>query len=311
MRIEDISIFGEYSQPENKVTAAFLQICKVGGEQLIRRLTKEIGILIPNSEIEISSQVKRGETVPDGLLESNFSFKLFVESKIKKNSVNSKQLEGHKKNIKPDNDFLLYLTPDESKPENLKDTFWASWKDVDLIFADYLQTSQIDNKPLLEFLIGHFHTLLDNLDLLDSKWDLNNDRVLILAGSWAEGVALKYNYYMGQNKRSFRPSKYLAFYINGEIRYYFEILKAPEEDVDLRERSLEFGEYLKTAEPNYSGEVRQIIKLSEAYPIKPILNDTMDKNGNPCPFTYGQPRYTTLSDLKSASRTSELKNNSK
>jgi len=39
MKIEDISIFGEYKQAENRVTAAFLQICKVGGEDFIRFLT--------------------------------------------------------------------------------------------------------------------------------------------------------------------------------------------------------------------------------------------------------------------------------
>ena len=306
MRIEDISIFGEYSQPENKVTAAFLQICKVGGEQLIRRLTKEIGILIPNSEIEISSQVKRGETVPDGLLESNFSFRLFVESKISKNSVNLKQLAGHRQKIKCDNDFLLYLTPDESKPEVLEDTKWASWQQIVSTFDVYVEKYQSDNKPLLEFLIGHFHTLLENMKLLDNQWDLNNDRVLILAGSWAEGVALKYKYYIGQNRRSFKPSKYLAFYIDSQIRNVFEIKNAPEDDVNLLQRDSEFGEYVKRAEPNYSGDLKKVFTLGEAIEIGPVDNDSIDKNGKPCPYTYGQPRYTTLSALKKAKRTSEL-----
>ena len=82
MKIEDISIFGEYKQAENRVTAAFLQICKVGGEDFIRFLTNTLNIQLPSSEIEIQSQVKGTGTVPDGLLESNFSFKLYVESKI-------------------------------------------------------------------------------------------------------------------------------------------------------------------------------------------------------------------------------------
>ena len=53
MKIEDISIFGEYKQAENRVTAAFLQICKVGGEGFIRFLTNELTIQRPSGEIEI------------------------------------------------------------------------------------------------------------------------------------------------------------------------------------------------------------------------------------------------------------------
>jgi len=86
MRIEDISIFGEYKQPENRVTSAFLQICKIGGENLIKFLC---------SEIEIHTQVKESQSIPDGLLQSDFSFRLLVESKIKSNSINGKQLENY------------------------------------------------------------------------------------------------------------------------------------------------------------------------------------------------------------------------
>ncbi len=71
MKIEDISIFGEYEQAENRVTAAFLQICKIGGEDFIRYLTNQLNIQLPCSEIEIHTQVKGKETIPDGLLESN------------------------------------------------------------------------------------------------------------------------------------------------------------------------------------------------------------------------------------------------
>jgi len=44
MKIEDISIFGEYKQAENRVTAAFLQICKIGGEDFIRFMTNQLKI---------------------------------------------------------------------------------------------------------------------------------------------------------------------------------------------------------------------------------------------------------------------------
>ena len=245
MKIEDISIFGEYKQAENRVTAAFLQICKVGGEDFIRFLTNQLNIQLPSSEIEIQSQVKGTGTVPDGLLESNFSFKLYVESKIKPNMVNAMQLAGHQKQIINNDDFLLYLTPDDTKPIILGQTYWASWLQIINTFNDYLQTSQSDNKQLLEFLVEHFNTLLDNFNLLGYTWNLNNDNVIIVAGSWAEGVALNYNYYICQNKRSFKSARYLAFYNNNQIRHVFEILKSPENDINLLSQP-EFKTYLPT-----------------------------------------------------------------
>jgi len=249
MKIEDISIFGEYKQPENRVTAAFLQICKVGGEDLIRFLTNHLKIQIPSSEIEIHSQVRTDDSVPDGMLRSNFSFKLFVESKIQSNNINAKQLDGHRKQIIISNDFLLYLTPDEYKPVILGETHWANWKSILSTFNDYLQSVQVDNKQLLEFLIGHFNTLLDNLNLLGYVWDLNNENVIVVAGSWAEGVALNYNFYACQNKRTFKPARYIAFYNNNQIRHIFELLQAPEDDIILTDYP-EYNSYIQEVEPN-------------------------------------------------------------
>jgi len=272
-------------------------------------MTNQLNIQLPSSEIEIQSQVKGIETIPDGLLESNFSFKLFIESKIKPNAVNEKQLDGHQQQTKNNNNyFLLYLTPDDEKPVILGDTYWANWSRIIEMFNDYLQTSQSDNKQLLEFLVGHFNTLLDNLNLLGNTWNLNNNdnKVIILAGSWAEGIALKYNYYICQNKRSFKPARYLAFYNNNQIRHVFEILKAPENDIDLSKRP-EFAAYIQQAEPNYvATDLRKVFTLKRFKNIKSVINDSIDKNGKPCPYTYGQPRYTTLENLQKASKTSEL-----
>ena len=64
--ISEVSIFGEYKQPENRLTAAFLQILKIGGEPLIREVAHRIGFSIPSSEIDIFTQVKEEASVPDG-----------------------------------------------------------------------------------------------------------------------------------------------------------------------------------------------------------------------------------------------------
>lgn len=305
MKIEETSIFGDYDQAENRVTAAFLQICKAGGEDLIRYLTNELQIQLPSSQIEIRSQVKEAKTVPDGLLQSNFSFKLYVESKIKENSINIEQLEGHNEQIKNGNDFLLYLTPDDTKPEILGSTHWANWFEIINIFENYLDANQTDNKELIKFLVTHFRILLTNNKLLGQTWELNNDNVIIVAGSVAEGVALDYNYYICQNKRTFRSAKYLAFYNNNQIEHIFEIDKAPEDDVNLNVRP-EFSLYLKEKEPSYNGNLRRVFTLINHRKFNPIINDSKDKNGKLCPYSYGQPRYSKLEKINTAKRTSQL-----
>jgi len=316
MRIEEISIFGEYKQAENRVTAAFLQICKLGGEELIRFVCDKLGLALPSSEIDIYSQVKGdSNTIPDGLLQSNFSFKLYVESKIKPNAINAKQLEGHLTQIKgSENAYLLYLTPDSQKPTILNaKVYWASWHQINQIFSDYINITQSTSKELLEFLISHFETLLINLDLLNmlnnSTNTITNNKecdLMVLAGATAEGIALNYNHYICQNKRFFRPVEYVAFYNSSQIRYVFRIIEPPRDNVNLR-KIAELEKYLLQVEPKYQeNDLRKVFKLEFVKEVGPILNDTTDKNGKPCPFTYGQPRYTKLAILEKAKKTSEL-----
>jgi len=305
MKIQEISIFGEYNQPENRVTAAFLQICKVGGESLIRYYLNRIGISIPNNTIEIETQIKEDGSIPDGRLSSKFTFDLFVESKVKANSIDMMQLSNHKKALKNANDYLLYITPDKQKPKQLREVYWANWEDTFYCFDDYLQTIVQNDNQILDFLIQNFNTLLDNMNLLGNKWNMKNENVIVLAGSWAESIALKYHYYICQNNRSFRAAKYLAFFNNDQINYVFEIDEVPQDSVDLSTKE-ELRNYINEQEPEYSGDLRKIVKLKKAVSIGPIRNDKIDRNGNPCPYTYGQPRYTTFSKIKNATRTSDL-----
>jgi hypothetical protein len=59
------------------------------------------------------------------------------------------------------------------------------------------------------------------------EWNLNNNQVVVLAGVRAEQTALNHNLYICQNERTFRPSRYVAFYKEGMIRYLFELTDAP------------------------------------------------------------------------------------
>ena len=77
------------------------------------------------------------------------------------------------------------------------------------------------------------------------------------------------------------------------------------DDSDLRQID-SLSNFLIAERPDYDGERQKVFKLTDREEIGPIQNDSQDKNGNPCPFTYGQPRYTTLERIRKAKLTSDL-----
>lgn len=136
--------------------------------------------------------------------------------------------------------------------------------------------------------------------------DYDDAPAMILAGNTGEGIALKYNIYRCQNKRQFRDCKYLAFYNDGQIKHLFKIVDGPYDDVK--------GDHPIVKQIVANGDIDNIppTELSRMYYLKymgevgPIVNDSVGKNGKPVPFTYGQPRYTTLGLIRKAKKTSEL-----
>jgi hypothetical protein len=304
--IDQVSIFGEYKQAENRLTAAFLQVLKVGGEPLIREISDRIGFSIPSSDIDIFTQIKEEESVPDGQLECNFTFCLYIESKVGK-LVNFEQLANHLKLVQTEhNRKLLYLTGDETKPPKLPSgCHWISWDDTIVAFREYLADTRIPNYELLSFLIDQYETLVTNVVHRRKKWTPQKDKVIIVAGSRAEGIALTYGYYICQNHRQFQNAEYITFFKDNRISRVFRIAEDPHDDVDLNEMP-ELKAYLEQERPDYDGSRQKVFKLSNMEPIGPILNDSIDKNGNPCPYTYGQPRYTSIDKLKTSRLTSQL-----
>ena len=137
------------------------------------------------------------------------------------------------------------------------------------------------------------------------NWDENTNQVLIVAGNWAYPIAQKYGIYECQNNRSFRSSKYIAFYDDGKIQELFEIVGRPYDNAT----SSNTPEILKMSLdiPNYNGNsLRRCFKLKSLGKIGPVVNDSKSKSGKNVPFTYGQPRYTTVDLIRKAKLTSEL-----
>lgn len=297
-KIENRSIFYNYEQTENQVTAALLQIFKAGGTEFIAGVLSETEAKdFPSYEIDIITQEKENKNVYDGLLQCGFAFQVFVESKIKRNSINKKQLEGLISNAKTDADYILYITPDDSKPQDLPPGIcWVNWREINNI----LKKINPETEPV-NFLINEFEKYLYSLGLLESP----EQRVQIAAGSWGEPVAKEYGIYACQSNRNIRQSKYLAFYNNGGIHSLFEILGEVQNDCDLRTLDDEqVKRYLAEKDPNYTG-YRQYYKLKFVQELN-IQNDTLNKHGKKTAYTMGVFRYTTIDKIKEAKTTSEL-----
>ena len=294
--ISSFSIFGEYKQDENRITSALLHIVKNGGEPLINAILESNGFKLPDSEILVETQVKEDGSIPDGKISCNFSFNLLIESKIVPNAINIEQLENHKKAITTTDDYLLYLTPDRSKPKELDDNvLWLSWEAL----VNLLNNFKDDNNNLLSFLIEQFQILVENKGLIDR---LVESRVVIVGGLWGEDIALKYNFYMCPPERNFQKCKYLAFAFNHRIKYLFEIL-SDESNVDLYKRD-DVGDYLLN-NPNHTGE-RRFFKLKLVHEFTPVIdNDSKDHKGTRCAFTQNR-RYTSYDKIMSARKTSDL-----
>ena len=155
-----------------------------------------------------------------------------------------------------------------------------------------------------EWFVTSIKEIEQQLDYVDD-WNLDNEQVLVLAGDWAFNIAEKYGIYECQNKRTFRPSKYLAFYKNSQINTVFEITNKPYDNGT----SANTPEMLaiKKDFPEYDAEIpRRVIKLKKLQNVGPITNDGKSKSGKTVPFTYGQARYTNFNLINSAKVTSEL-----
>lgn len=349
-RIDDHSVFGDYGKAEDRVTSALLIILRLAGRDLIDRLIDKFGGEGKNPEPEILTQVtlrganvKGNEPVADGLIISDYAYKIVIESKIApfKNNLkhNLEQLEKYSNLISGnENEYILYITPDKNKPEELKEYFnWLNWDDIVELLSEYVLG--IDN-ALLIFLIKEFIKLIGKLvlgrngrkgvekekketeiiaetkmesqtDLPDKNSNVDDEKVLVVGGRWGEDVAVKYDFYACQPDRFFIPTKYMAFYYDNRIKYLFEIILKEDWISDLSDKKWGIDpDYFIHYDTKYNTEEhkeRELFKLRLVHIFKDggIINDSKDKNGKKCAFTQRQ-RYTTYNKIMSAKYTSEL-----
>lgn len=347
--IENHSIFGDYKQNENRVTCALLHVLNYGGSDMIDAFIEAFGGEVINSAPLIATQIKLTDgkntikydegqdCCADGLIVSDYRYKIYIESKIDCNAIRKGQLDAYKRNVNPGmGEYLLYITPDIQMPSILDDwVYWMNWNDVLSFLYEYLATKAAD--ALLEYLIDNFKKLIDKFiihkkqnkakakkenqclqDIARKKLvtkqaissDDNQELVLIVGGRWGEKIALLFDFYACQPDRFFLPTKYMAFYYNHRIEYLFKIVHCAS-SIELTDQSLDINEkYFKDYDPAYKGstdKAREVFKLElvRIFPNGGIINASKDKNGKPCAFVQRQ-RYTTIEKILTAKDTSEL-----
>ena len=273
-------------------------------DEILQRIDEGNGLPEKSLKIETQSHIddKDIHSVPDGLISCNYAFNIYIESKLSE-AIDPTQLKNHYKLLKNDIDDrnkLIYITTHTKRPDILpEEILWTNWTTLMDILNDYQQD---DSNPVLTYLIEQFELLITSLGLYDDS----NNRVIIVGGRWGEPIALEYGFYACQGGRSFKNSKYLAFYHSQRIKYLFEIEKKIE-NADIKEQKDVPDEYFDQKEPNYKKEERTFFKLKLVEEFSPaIKNDTFSKNGRRVAFTQGQT-YTTLDKIKEAKVTSKLR----
>jgi hypothetical protein len=314
------SIFSTYSSEENRVTSSILAVMKFLSLQRTERL---LGAIMEQSEFELvhfqNQPSKGGDGVPDASISS--SCQILIETKIKRDTVSPDQLQRHLKRLN-DNEseqFLLVLTPDESRPlviDELQDKriVWTSFASLDQAIEEILSDNQEIISEREAFLLRHLQIMLVEKNLIG----LVNDVVVIPARkAWSEYNET--NAYICQAERVFQPVKYLAFYESSQIhRIVPRILEI--HDSIVFERGIHKGRldevvnsFIESRRREEGGR-HKVILLSAPDDSQtqrldePIVNDLTSENGRKTAFTQNQ-RYVSLDRLKKARKTSELVGN--
>lgn len=145
-----------------------------------------------------------------------------------------------------------------------------------------------------------------------APWNFNNKNVLIVAGKWAEEIALKYGICILPNELNLIPCKYLAVYHDDTVKYLFEIIKTPMDNIDA-ENTNEIRDILSLEQKKGIEWLRgkeagcRMFTVKKIADVGPIINNYISPRTNVLtPLTRGAIRYTTYERVMKAKLTMEL-----
>lgn len=339
--IEELSVFGNKKQQENRVTDALLMIVNRGKHDLVSYLFSdccEVGV----SEFCVSSQIhcKGTNSVPDGLIQSKQTdYSIYIETKLtcldeSPNGHDQIQLKNHLSisefNQPVQQITLLYITNDEEKPKSLQEkesVGWINWKTLLTKLKEYAK--ELTHDVILAYLVDEFIKLIQstihNFSFMPSVQnqvpisisaeqevlpDLDDavkcdERVAIVGGRWATVVAELFKFYACQPGRRFKPFNYIAFYYDKQIKAVYKLRQAPIDNYrylqDRQVVNLGYLGYLSSK--GVTPDMNELVKLFWLDGSN-LLTHPIAHNHQ---YAYVQKqRYTTISKILAARTTDDL-----
>lgn len=328
-------LFSRYSQNENRVTSTFLAVLSSLSLNLIQQI---IGTMI-GDEVELisftnqpASMKQKYHSVPDAMISGDF--KILIETKLQQNAVKKGPIKRHQEQLgNRKNAYLVILTPDPECPgvvENISRedprVVWCSFNQINNTINDFFENGSEVISEKDAFLLKNFQMFLNHENLL------SHPEVLIVPARFAWSHYLNTSSYICQPNRTFKKTKYIAFYNEGKImKKVPRILKAVNEVVFWEEGNFEVlsNDWSKSDKKEFGVKMKEVVKKSigsslynvgESHKVllltgpeeegticinKEIPNDSVDKNGAPVAFVLKQ-RYTSVEKLNGAEKTSDL-----
>ncbi len=311
--IHEKSIFGGYKRLEDQATAALLHILDMGGPHMVEYVFEDSLSSGNFDGYIISSQTDHGTSRPDGEILADYH--LLIESKIDEwrvNDHNMKQLTNHLNNAKKSNAILVYILNQTDIPNIIQANGCLSttWDDVIKRLKEFNTQRAYFNKELMNYLIDQLKLLIKRNPTKSPSWKTipQDQRVVIVGGSWGEEVALNYGFYACQYDRKFQSSSYIAFYHQKRIKYVFRIInhaKLESLEIATKRFGFDFKDYFQSKEPAYfNGSLterkRQFFELEKVMEINPEISHEEI-------YAYVQKqRYTSIEAIKQAKTTKDL-----
>ncbi|NKE37470.1 hypothetical protein GWG54_16975 [Natronococcus sp. JC468] len=302
------------------------------GEELLEATLDESDLTL----VTFENQIIGDGSVPDASIQSSTS--LWFETKTVPNSVDLEQIRNHLSGLRQeasDTQRLVVLTPDHSRPKKLDQIeddrlVWTNFDQLvdaaeSILARDHGSAEQSLEIPTEReaFLLRELVRFLYEEDLVSGR----EDRVLVVAArkAWPEYNA--HGLYFCQPNRSFKPSNYLAFYTDGEIKPAVPAITSTIESIELTEDALEEATQISPAQrrrledgiatlrdqnaDRYGSEQKVLfLDLERGFTLEqPVQNDkTASESDRTVAFVQGH-RYVSASALRdNPTTTSTLEN---
>ena len=317
-------LFSTYKQGENRITATFLAVLQ---RLSLPNIDRILGALLGETSFSLVSfenQPKTKKSTPDALIGT--ASRVWIETKIKRNSVRHKQITNHMEAL-GDGEKLLLLTPDDKEPVGLNaSVVWSNFNALAGAIGEILEDDEEPPSEKEAFLLREFLTMIREDGLLPTS----GANVVVVGASHAWSMYSDVPAYRSSPRLRFRPwdhFEYMAFYLQGKIMPVVPKIKGVLESINVTRE-----EELAKLDPSYRSMAEALMRKIESsgshnlfdsrfnvmFLSEPsqsetvclenaIFNDKKGKNGKSVPFTYGKPRYVTLESLKKATKTNQLK----